>query len=268
MEALKRIVNIFISTIYFVYIQTVFFIRRRKGFPYCIILYYHSIPNGETERFIQQMQILKKLTTPIPINYDGAFNNMARYSMVTFDDAFKSVVKNALPVMLELKIPFTIFIPAAYLGTSPGWLKNIGDCGERETVLSVEELSKLPKDIVTFGSHTVNHADLNREGLEKACYEIEESKKILESKLKGRIDYFAFPYGRYNSKLIECCRKVGYKQVFSIIPESPLLPLRKYLKGRVEASPLDWELEFILKILGGYSWRTLMRARRKTLKAS
>ena len=129
-------------------------------------------------------------------------------------------------------------------------LRDTGDRDESEIISSIDELLSIPSEIVTFGSHTINHNNLRQLDYEKACVEIRESKKMLESQLNKEIKYFAFPYGAYNSKLIECCHETGYKQIFSIAPESPFTPLRNYLKGRIEVNLSDWKIEFILKILG------------------
>ena len=262
---MNRIKNIFISIIYIICIQTIFFFHRKIKLPYCIIIAYHSIPDSETERFKKQMQILKRLTTPISISYDGPFDSKTRYTIVTFDDAFKNVIRNALPEMTQLKIPFAIFIPAGCLSANPNWLENTGDADENETISSIDELSKLPAELVTYGSHTVNHPDLILVDYEKACFEIKESKTILESQLNRGIQYFAFPYGNYNAKITEYCHEVGYMQVFTVFPESPLSPLGQFVKGRVIVRPSDWRIEFVLKILGGYGWKACSKSIKKIL---
>jgi len=213
------------------------------------------------------MEILKRFTIPTPLDYDGPFDNKARYSIVTFDDAFKNVIKNAVPELIKMSIPFTIFVPAGYLGTNPEWLRNTGNRNEYEDISTSKELLGLPQEIVTFGSHTVSHPDLSQLDQEKAHFEIKTSKALLESQLKREIKYFAFPYGAHNSKVIEYCTEAGYRQIFSIAPESPMEPLRNYVKGRIIVNLSDWKIEFILKILGGYGWKSHAKSMRKILKS-
>jgi peptidoglycan/xylan/chitin deacetylase (PgdA/CDA1 family) len=45
--------------------------------------------------------------------------------------------------------------------------------------------------------------------------EIVESKKILEDKLSGIINYFTFPNGLYNDSLCQTAREAGYKYVLA-----------------------------------------------------
>ena len=264
---LARLKNIFISIIYLACLQCKQLILCRKTKKvYCTILYYHSIPDDEVDNFRAQINILKQLTTPIALSYDGPWDNRTRYSIITFDDAFKSVITNAAPKLIKLNIPFTIFIPAGHVGRNPEWLKNTGYKDESETIASVDELLHISSDFVTFGSHTVNHPNLNQLNYENAFTEITESKKILESQFKQEIRYLAFPFGAYNSRLIKFCHEAGYRQTFSIAPESPCAPLRKYVKGRIVVDPSDWRIEFMLKILGGYGWKALTKSMRAILK--
>lgn len=250
---MNRIINILISIIYLICIQAILFFHKKTKLTYCTILTYHSVPDREFDRFKQQMRILKRFTTPVSLDYEGPFDSGVRYSIVTFDDARKSVIRNALPEMRKLEIPFTIFIPAGYLRSNPGYSDNDSDAGD--TTSSIDELDELPVNIVTFGSHTINHPDLRRLEYASACHEIEASKTMLESQFKREIKYFAFPYGSFNYKLVECCHKAGYQQIFSLIPEPPLTPFKKYVKGRVLVRSSNGKIEFILKILGGYGWK-------------
>jgi peptidoglycan/xylan/chitin deacetylase (PgdA/CDA1 family) len=256
-----------IGFIYLIYIQLIFLFNRESKRIYCTILYYHSIPNDGTNRFKKQMGILNKISTPIPLEYDGMLNQKKRYCIITFDDAFKTIVMNGVPEFKELGIPFTIFIPTGCVGQKPKWLANTGHKDQYETVLSIQELLGIPSEMVTFGSHTVSHCDLTKLDYGKAHTEIEESKRALESALNKQIRYFSFPHGAYNATLVESCRKVGYDQVFSIIQESPLAPLRNYVKGRTKVDPSDWTIEFVLKAMGGYGWKTIALSIKQKLKA-
>lgn len=267
---IKRLRDILISIMYLICLRLKYLLILCTGrkVVYGTILVYHAVSDDMVERFKYQMNILKQFTTPISIDYDGPFERKAHYSIITFDDAFKSVIKNAVPELTKLNIPFTVFIPAGGLGEYPGWLKNSGDKDEFETIASVDELMSIPSDIVTFGSHTINHNNLKQLDYEKACVEIRDSKIVLESLFEKEIKYFAFPNGAYNTNLIACCVESGYMQIFLIAPESPLAPMKKYVKGRVIVRPSDWDIEFTLKILGGYGWRSLTKSIKEGLKGS
>ena len=51
---------------------------------------------------------------------------------ITFDDAFKSLLKNALPIMAKYKFHTTIFVPSGCLGRCPAWkMETNADRNER-----------------------------------------------------------------------------------------------------------------------------------------
>src|SRR5690606_35501956 len=89
-------------------------------------------------------------------------------------------------------------VPAYIQSGEPFWWAR-----EREdnSLIDMETLVKRSADgLVTVGSHTMNHIDmdmLNRELLE---YELKESKKILEEHLGKEVRHFAYPRGIYSNK--------------------------------------------------------------------
>lgn len=265
LREIKRIRNILISAVYLLYVHLDLFFGDKGEKAYCTVLYYHSIPDVEANKFKRQMKILGRVSTPIPITYEGRLNPKKRYCIVTFDDAFKTVAANGVPELVRYGIPFTLFIPTANVGRKPEWLSNTGHKDEDECVLSIRELLDIRSRNVTFGSHAETHNDLTMVDLDLARAEISKSKAFLESNLKEEIRYLSFPHGAFTGPLIDLCRQAGYGQVFSITPESPTMPLRNYVKGRTKVDPSDWTIEFVLKAMGGYGWKGgILSARRRS----
>ena len=74
------------------------------------------------------------------------------------------------------------------------------------------------------GSHTVTHSEITkkREGEEDQAdiarieREFLVSKQIIDKKLNQNTISLAFPYGRYNQRLLRICEQVGYKMAFSV----------------------------------------------------
>jgi peptidoglycan/xylan/chitin deacetylase (PgdA/CDA1 family) len=71
--------------------------------------------------------------------------------------------------------------------------------------------------LVEFGSHTMNHPNLEKIPLDDAEWEVRESKKQLEDKLKTEICAFAYPYGAgaYNPEVRKKVLESGYIFDFS-----------------------------------------------------
>lgn len=265
---MKRLLKIIVSIVYILLSKPalrVLQLFNREIPASCIILFYHSIPPEGVRVFIDQIEYLARNTTPIR---PGDYHHMEagkRYSVITFDDAFTSAIDNAVPELLKRRIPFAIFIPAGFLGKSPGWSFSPGDKEKSERVATADELKKIPSEYVTFGSHTVTHRRLSTLDSASAYKEILASKNILESSIGTPIRYIAFPYGDYSEETITLCRMAGYEQVFTIKSESPYMPADAFEKGRIEMGTSDWPIEYKLKILGAYSWMPLAVAIKKKI---
>jgi len=266
---IKRLLKIIISVHYLF-----FFILKKKYYKisnrplpvFRIVLLYHSVPSSHLKKFIKQIDYIKKTTIPIPIDYKEFPDIEAKYSIITFDDAFESTIKNAIPELEKREVPSIIFIPSGFLGENPGWLNNSvhPDCNER--VISISELTTECYKFTKFGSHTVNHNKLAELNELDAYYEIAESKKIIEKIINNEILYIAFPYGSYNDKTIDLCKKAGYKHAYTVEPSNPYTSLNSYNIGRITVDPSDWRIEYYLKVMGAYSWLPYFSKYKKTLR--
>jgi len=225
----------------------------RKPHPQCMILYYHAIPPEQRNRFARQLDMLRSLTTPIGADADPLQVRGCKYSCVTFDDGFQSVLDNAVPELDKRGIPATLFITAGALGKCAGWWPESARYERQDRLLSPEQIASLP-DLVTVGSHTLTHPKLPQLCESEARWELEESRRVLQELLKRKVTSFSFPFGAFNELLIEWCRQAGYTRVFTSMPLNALSSSTAFVMGRVPVEPTDWWLEFRLKVLGAYCW--------------
>jgi peptidoglycan/xylan/chitin deacetylase (PgdA/CDA1 family) len=233
----------------------------RRPTPTCVALYYHSVDAAQRRRFALQMDTLLRLTRPIAAGQRPPLNGCTRYSAVTFDDGFVSVVENALPELEQRNIPATLFIPTGSLGASPAWVRNPSAPAARERVMSEAQISALRHHpLVSIGSHTVSHPNLARLDDTRAAFELAESRAQLEAIVGRPVTLFSFPHGAYTSRTLELARASGYERVFTIAPQRACLAADSFILGRVAASPGDWPLEFQLKLLGAYRWQVSARS--------
>ena len=120
-------------------------------------------------------------------------------------------------------------------------------------MLSWEELQILNNsDIITIGSHTVDHSRLAKCSTHDAKTNIADSKQILEKKL-GTINYFAYPYGGrqtdYTDEHVAMVKNVGYKAAYScdsrpLLPEDNIFDLPRSL---IDASTSFDKFKYLLK---------------------
>lgn len=228
-------------------------VGRRVG-TQRVVLYYHAIPANLRSQFASQMDQLMRLTEPVDIEDNDGWGSGRRQSAVTFDDAFVSVVDNALPELRARGIPCTIFVPTGSLGRRPGWIDTSHPDGG-EVVASAELLRAIASDpLVGVGSHSVSHPNFRRIDDGQARDELSRSKTVLEELLGQPVQWFSFPHGAYTARSLELARECGYAHVVTIEPEQLSGGLKNFSVGRVRVEPSDWPLEFRLKAIGAYRW--------------
>ncbi|MBV8257260.1 MAG: polysaccharide deacetylase family protein [Actinobacteria bacterium] len=139
---------------------------------------------------ITQLQLLGALEYGKPLP--------SRPVMITFDDGYRDVLYYAAPVLRRLHMPATAYvITDRVMGHDPSFL----DWGG---------LRALEHDGFTIGSHTVHHVDLTLLTRKDAWHELFDSRRILSRGLGRPVDWFAYPAGRENPKVVRLVRDAGY----------------------------------------------------------
>jgi len=232
--------------------------RGKTPPPTCVVLYYHSITPEERSRFAMQLDEILCLATPIWADRPDMVGDGYHHVAVTFDDGYRSFRDNALPELIQRKIPVHLFVPSDCLGQKPIWLDADDPEREREAVMTMEELKALEPRCVAIGSHCASHRDLTSLKDDEAAIEIIESKKTLENILGREVGTVSFPHGSYDTKHIECARRAGYQRVFSIYPYLAFRADDEYVVGRMRVDPGDHMIELKLKTLGCYRWMAVV----------
>ncbi|HKV38502.1 MAG TPA: polysaccharide deacetylase family protein, partial [Blastocatellia bacterium] len=123
---------------------------------------------------------------------------------LTFDDADRTVWQHCLPQLSNRSIPATLFVctgfvEAGFRDVSTG----------RYTVMTWHHLNDWVDSGLEIGAHTVNHIPLNQATMERAQWEILESKRILETRLGCPVPHFAYPWGYYTDELDDWLERTG-----------------------------------------------------------
>jgi peptidoglycan/xylan/chitin deacetylase (PgdA/CDA1 family) len=125
--------------------------------------------------------------------------------VITFDDGMKGVYQFAFPIIKHYGFSATVFLISDFIG------KKIVKNEETKEHLNYDEIKKMYKYGIQFGSHTLDHQILTRLSPSKAKYQIEESKKKLIESLNINIDYFCYPGGYFNEEVKNLAKGAGYK---------------------------------------------------------
>ena len=140
--------------------------------------------------------------------FDPSSNLPSKPIIITFDDSYESIYKQAFPIMEACGFTATVFVISGYAGKINRWDVNLG--WRRFQHLSWSQIVELKKAGFEIGSHTVHHPDLTRIDDQLLKYELEVSKKQIEDKIGEEVQFISFPFGRYNQKVIEMSRESGY----------------------------------------------------------
>jgi hypothetical protein len=106
--------------------------------------------------------------------------------------------------------------------------------------LSWDEVKEMSDTGIEFGAHTVNHPILTKISLDRAKFEIEQSKKDIEKRLDQSVNTFSYPNGTcedFNKKIIDLVKKSGFTCAVTTIPTMHLSKKNLYKLGRL---PIAW----------------------------
>jgi peptidoglycan/xylan/chitin deacetylase (PgdA/CDA1 family) len=207
---------------------------RRNEIPLPILVYHKVDPRRELgvtslspQRFKKQIIFLKTegYTSISPQSLLYPIVDTMHWSVdppryrplaITFDDGYEGIYTYAYPILKEFKFTAIIFVTTGYIGRRNKWDKSPGP---RFKHLDWGQIREMADGGIQFGSHGVNHSFLTKQNDSVAKYEIEASKKVLEDGLGQPVDFFSYPYGDYDERIINFVRESGYKAAFSLRPE-------------------------------------------------
>jgi peptidoglycan/xylan/chitin deacetylase (PgdA/CDA1 family) len=153
---------------------------------------------------------------------------------VTFDDAYRSVITSAFPILTRLGIPATVFACTAFVETerpmAVGVDQWVGGPHEDELIgMSWNDLETLASAGWEIGSHTRSHARLTELDDASLASELRESREQCEQRLGAPCRSVSYPRGEFDERVLEAARAAGYTAGATSFP------------GRFPSvSPLQW----------------------------
>jgi peptidoglycan/xylan/chitin deacetylase (PgdA/CDA1 family) len=169
---------------------------------------------------------------------------------VTFDDGYRSVFERALPVLSELEMKGTVFVPTGLTGVEqPMSWKGIEQWLETPfrdelTPLSWDQVRALRAAGWEIGSHTVTHARLPELGHAAVVRELAESQEKCAAELGVPCRTLAYPYGAQDSRVRAAAREAGYHAAAGVRPGR----FDPFCWPRIGAYPHDVPWRFRLKV--------------------
>jgi peptidoglycan/xylan/chitin deacetylase (PgdA/CDA1 family) len=228
-----------------------------------------------TARFREQMQSLLEAgyqaftidqllgvlsnKTPLP----------GRAFAVTFDDGYRSVLTDALPVLEELQIPATVFLATGFLdgrvappwgSTDPILVAEYRDQAEFFRPMNWDDARTLLRHpLMRIGSHTDTHPLLGLQGAAEARHELLHSKAIIRDRLGIETDLFAYPYGvrrygAYTDMTERLLREAGYRCSMTSEIVRARMGSGTWRVPRISLTQQDEGPDAVAKAGGGYDW--------------
>jgi peptidoglycan/xylan/chitin deacetylase (PgdA/CDA1 family) len=202
-----------------------------------LLLAYHAVSDDWPAPLAVTVDALRsQLAYLVARGYRGATfteavqcRSSSRLLVVTFDDAFRSILDVAFPILTDLGLPGTVFVPTDFVGSArpmcwPGIDQWLGGPHEAELrCLSWPELSWLAEAGWEIGSHTCSHPQLTRVGDQRLRDELVRSRLACEQHLGRSCRSLAYPYGDLDDRVVAAARAAGYHAACTL-PDRPEPP--------------------------------------------
>ena len=216
---MKNIIKDFISIV-LLFVDKLFF---KRGIA---ILEFHRVSNNITdedvhsvypEEFENQIKYLIQKGYQI-VDLDEIIhpsNNFRKKVILTFDDGHKDNLYYTYPILKKYNIKATIFVVSDCVGKK-GWLNENGELLEEKSLgsqrwelLSWEDLKKI-SDHFNIEAHCATHRHLDKLDDKDLFYQVSEPKRKIKEMLGRDVNFFCYPFGEYNNKVIQNLVKSGY----------------------------------------------------------
>jgi len=136
--------------------------------------------------------------------------------VISFDDAYEGALIHALPIMKKHGFSAIVFIVADLLGQRNNWCH--GEDTTMEPLMTRTQVEEWLSAGFEIGAHTLTHPRLTSIPLLKAKNEIAGSKRKLEDLFGVPVRHFAYPWGDYNSAVMDLVEEAGFRTACSCDP--------------------------------------------------
>lgn len=116
--------------------------------------------------------------------------------VVSFDDGYRSVFTAALPAMQRRSWPGVLNLTVKNLHVAGG--------------LSPHKVRTLITAGWELASHTLTHPDLTSLDDRTLSREVSRSRAVLRARFGVPVDFFCYPAGRYDARVIRAVHRAGY----------------------------------------------------------
>jgi peptidoglycan/xylan/chitin deacetylase (PgdA/CDA1 family)/GT2 family glycosyltransferase len=203
---------------------------RRRAFR---VLCYHSLSDlrGAARieqyglpptRFRRQLRLLRSagyrfVTMTEAVNAIAGEGGLPRRALlVTFDDCYRDLLTEGLPVLRAEDAPAAAFAVAGRVGGTNSWDVAIG--APELPLLDAEGLLALRRAGVSLGAHGATHRPLVDLEADQLDLETAAAADTLERLGLGPATSFAYPHGAHDAGSRAAVARAGYAAAFTVTP--------------------------------------------------
>lgn len=244
-------------------VRSALWLARSRGRPNTggiRILFYHRVSPDRDElavhprRFREQMDYLAQAGYEVVdvarvADLLDAGRTPERTVGLNFDDGYLDVAEHALPVLSEYGFRATVFVATGVTDgrASFGWYRR------QPPLLGWSEIGELDRaGTLRFEAHTVTHPNLLATDDARAAFEIEESKRELETRLDRPVSAFCYPAGLFGDRERRLVAAAGYRVAVSCEPGINRPLTDRFALRRRQIDARDGLLDFRAKVSGGH----------------
>ncbi len=129
--------------------------------------------------------------------------------LLTFDDGYQSVLRNAVPLMQARGWVGVMYVLADRQLTANTWDAEEASHPESR-LMTTEEIRELIRKGWEIGAHTFTHPRLDTLSSDEQLMEIQGSKAVIEEQFEIPVRSFAYPFGTYTDAVVAEVRSAGY----------------------------------------------------------
>ena len=190
------------------------------------IIVYHGVgsaPPGDdphellvsAKTFEAQMAFLARRRNVVPLRtlVEGVPRSSKPAVAITFDDAYRSVLETASPILATYDLPSTLFVPTHWIGQRNGWIEpptNLLEIMDKEQILEVERRG------ISVESHGHAHINYGTSAPQEIEADVLMSLERLTDIIRRSPRYLAYPFGPTSAAAMKIVERAGVEAAFTI----------------------------------------------------
>ena len=190
------------------------------------VLVYHSIVPApwhdayemtvSAARLAEQLAVLKQRGGVVPLQAAGD-----RTVALTFDDGFADNVTRALPLLVELGLPATLFVIVDAIGRDAfDFLPQAPPGRAWSAPVTWSALKEWSGAGLSVGLHGWDHSPFTELPATVLRERLERSKRTLEDRLGVPVDDVAYPYGdlkHFDARVLAIAAEAGFQRGYTAV---------------------------------------------------